>query len=1376
MMTFQPHDGARFFYRADFSADPFANISFYDREQREILFHLSLRADEGLAVCNRRGSGAEDWSRERPRKVQLPRDGVQVEIRFTPPEVAVHLDGGRLFRFSSGPLRRAHFPDLHRIGYVDFQGGISAGSVEIDDSGARPREGLTLSDRLEIRGQVGLPEAEARDLRLEVSGGALACAVIARPRPAGPGRGAATDLRAILPGRVWEAVPGDAALELQLRRADGRACGGALRITRDEIAARIDRVLTRAELQGDALAAMQVAEHVRFAGLETRLSPRARAALAGVAEFYGLHGFLNPGAGAAAALEAVVPEDLVARAAPDPGEEAVRQAHARITETLRADPGADPVALLRDTDLPPAGRRLLLLMFSEYFCTRDAFAGLFALAEEAGLADFAPRGEPWHDSAILPFLWMKGEIGGVRELLWNLGEPSGGWVVTPAVAWVIRAALDAPHLAGTDREDLVYGFTGFVDRRAGDYWGRTPCLALTRATVHLLAARDRLTDHLQRHVCDCALRSYGLSRQFWEAVDEAVAAGRLWLSADLHAAREAFGVIRGHAGPPEAGNGAAAREALAAALTLFERAGNPDAPRLRRELLGPAGIAASPDAAPTPAALRLAGVAPGEAALRHMAFPGAPEGGAALAREAAEAMAEGYAEVPRAPYYRLQHSVSRRVVSLAARVAAPGQPPADWEIDALAADLSVLAGPRSRFLGIGLGLGLINALVRFGAQEPAARLLEHIAQMRAALPEDSLERLSWAPAVLSAFYGLRETARAGGPSLAGEALTLFPECARHEPPLPPDGVARWPHASPILDTIVTVFSCRPNLDSRVAAMRAGWLSLLRTVGVPYVVIVGDGDGRREGDVVHVAAPDDYEGLPQKTLAAIRWVHDNTAFTYMLKIDDDCFLNPAEFFHSLSYRKFDYYGRILTRRPGQMDRAWHCQKATSARGRMELDKSPEPSTYADGGSGYTLSRRAMAAALAAADSPEGRQLIQVSFMEDKLLGDLLALRGIRPADEDYRISIRRRTHAGATPVSLWVNGFDASRAAPVKLVHLDAHAPQAAAMELLEGDRLTPKKIWPSYQPVTLGYQSNALEMIGPQDRLERARTAPVAVVACMRNEMFMLPHFLAHYRRLGVESFLIADNCSDDGTLEYLAEQPDVALFSVDTDYRLSHYGVAWQQALLSAFRVGRWSLVADADELLVWQDGPGGSLPDLLAGPDFETAEAVRLFMLDMYPQGRLEEADFASGDPFAEAGFVDRVPFLTRWPGQGPYSNMPTWTSALRHRLIPGSRADLFVAQKIALLRYQPWMRLSAGLHFLGDVKLSPRELLFAHFKYNADFRRKARAEVSRRQHFNDAEEYRKYLALVSEGRDVIHDPEISVPWRDCDFVRARLSGSAG
>ena len=165
---------------------------------------------------------------------------------------------------------------------------------------------------------------------------------------------------------------------------------------------------------------------------------------------------------------------------------------------------------------------------------------------------------------------------------------------------------------------------------------------------------------------------------------------------------------------------------------------------------------------------------------------------------------------------------------------------------------------------------------------------------------------------------------------------------------------------------------------------------------------------------------------------------------------------------------------------------------------------------------------------------------------------------------------------------------------------------------------------------------------------------------------------------------------------------------------------------------------------------------------------------MLDMYPKGSLSQADFTSGDPFTETGYVEQAPFLTNWPGRGPYSNARTWTSALRHRLIPEARPVLFVAQKLALLRYHPFMRFSDGLHYGAGLKVADRELLFGHFKYNADFFRKVQEEVARGEHFNDAEEYRKYLARLCEGREVIFDAAVSVPWTDSAFVQARLDRS--
>ncbi len=1369
MLSFLTSGPARFRFRARFDDADYANISFFNRDRREIPFHLSLRADEGRAVCNRRGSD-EVWGREIARKLTLARDGAanEVEIAFDAPHVRVRVDGVELFHFGPGlaaALGRQRFPWLERVGFVDFQGGIPPGSFDIDMRlpGEDPTAPLALDRRLELRARLSRPAGSP--LHLEIPGTDVPPRLI--ERKTGADR---VDLRAVLPGRVWRRVEPGKALEIRL--CEGDATLARLSLTREQLSARITGLLDEVDLRGDAFTAAQVIEHVRHAGLGDRLPSDMQARLAELAGFYGLDRYATGDDGAtdtpqtphetleSESEDTTAPQPLpdLAAAIPDGGTDdgtdlaPVHAALARITAALNIPDG--PAGVLADLRLPPEQGRALFLALVETFCLRDDMQGLFDWAATAELGDFDPGEDDWYNSAILPLLFQQGRMDEVTEVMRRLAGATGAWMVTPAIAWTVRAAMASRQLDEAARDPVIWAFSDFIARRIWDYWGRTPCHALIDTTVALLSARDRLSHDLDRAICDMALRAYGLSRRFWERVADR---GDIRLTPALIAARDACAT---------ATETPLNRAALAPALNGLARAGVADAPRFRRELLGPSGAPLSGDH-PDPAALIAEGIDMPEALLRHLAFPGSADPGDDLAEIAAEAMPRFYDGVPRATYAPLQSRIGSRIAALLA----PGAPaPGAADIEALADGLATLSGAWSRYLGIGVTLSLLHGSLRIGAEGAADAAFDLLQTLISAGKQNNRAAIARAPAVVAALSALQ--ALAGSDRRAAAALALLPDAVL--PGLPDvesgsdiDNL----RGSTLFNTLVTVFSCHPNLETRIPAMRAGWLGDLARLGIPYVVVVGNGDGQLRGDVLHLDAPDDYEGLPQKTLATIAWVHGHTRFTHMLKIDDDCFLNAPAFFCALSHLKSDYHGRPLTRHAGQTDRAWHNAKSTSPRGRLELDKSPEPSTYADGGSGYALSRTAMAAALAAADSAEGRHLIQVSFMEDKLLGDLLSLSGIAPENEEYRISIRRRPHPGGRPVSLWVNGFDASRAAPVKLVHLDAHDTQAEAMQTLNSNRITPKKIWPGFQDMALGYQSNALELISPETRLEAAREAPVAVVSAMRNEMFMLPHFLAHYRSLGVESFLIADNCSDDGTLEYLADQPDVALFSVDTDYNLSQYGVAWQTALMGALRVGRWSMVADADELLVWQVPQRETLPELLARPEFATAEAVRLFMLDLYPRGPLSEADFKSGNLFAETGFVDRVPFLTDWPGRGPYSSGRTWTSALRHRLIAGSRPELFVAQKLALVRYQPWMRFAAGLHYAADLRVAERELLLGHFKYNADFAAKARIEVARQQHFNGAEEYRKYLAILAEGREVIFDAAISVPWTDCSFAGDRL-----
>ena len=1404
MESFRTAQGARFWTLADFSAGFVLNLDFYNEAGTEIPFHLSVRRDEKLVVVNRKAP--EGWRREIRFPMTFENRPTPVQIVFRNGTADVHVDERHIGTFDAMPrldlsgrmFMRRGFPRLDEIASVDIRGWSVYDRMVLDMSKDRwqNESGLHLNDTLEVVLRQ-LRSDHERDGVLHVAGMDETFRASLRKMPA-PGKAESSEygLVAVPPGRIWTDA-GDA-LDLTLTTRDG-AVLGRMTLTRAALAARVSELAQSRALAQNDRAALQALEHVKFAGIADELTPEVWSVLSKAAERFKLSAYLPERALLAASIDAA--DSAVVRV--DPEQPAIEAAE-RFTLAMRADPSRDPIAVLDaemkalsaqaatlpKSSLPVVGRGddgddvrvdpvdmlklMLLYRLMVWFAQNDRMEELLRYRRDTGLP-YRPL--DWKISSarslMIGLYYGEGRFQAVMEAMHQIAAPGGDWLNTPVIAWVMeQAAHTAPALDGTlpldwVAREILGGALNLIDWHADDYWGTMNCLRLMRATVTILSRDTALAPEVRERAVWVAGKVYALNPSFWAMVREAQAQTGWVLPESLRAMRDAFEQIEGAIlnGPVLSDADA---ERVDDALNLHRQIGTVDMIRFRRELFGPLGVAET--ALGGALAPLIAGMDPAEGALRLLAFPRAEIALSEEQRKGACRGLERYNEqLVALPFADLNRDLRARAEALLAGTAGAQALP-EW-----LETLPVVSGAQGQFVGIMLALGTARGLLDQGRADEAEQVLAQAQRLVVTQFADEVAAglLKRSSLVLMSFDALR---RAHGDNADVRKLaTLFDRRLPAPPPAATDDRAAdlTAAASPLQDTLLCVYTCQPNLDTRVKVMRETWLARLKAMGVPFLVFAGNGDGRREGDVVYLDAPDDYEGLPQKSIALTKWVLEHTNFAHLVKVDDDCFIDPDAWFGDLAHRPADYHGRRLHRSRGQVDRAWHQGKSRSQRGRFELDKSPEPSTYADGGTGYSLSRVAMAALVEAAQTAEGRELEQLSFMEDKLVGDLLSLRNISIDNTGYHVSVLRRTAPGGPIVPQWVNGFLPFKGAQVKLAHLDGVDRMAEVLEGLEQTRPVDRKIWPSYQSVKLGFNSNALDLVSSQAKLDAVNEAEVAAVICLRNEMFILPAFLDHYRKLGVKGFLIADNGSDDGSFEYLAEQPDVALFAVDTEYGQSRYGVAWQQALMSNFRVGRWSLAVDADEFLFWNLDRSGDVLSLVQSPEFDGADAARIFMLDMYPEGSLSTVDFKGADPFAQAGFVEREPFLTASMALGPYSNSPTWTSALRHRLIPGSRSDLFVAQKYALLRYRPWMRLSAGLHYVSDTRLAKRELFFAHFKYNAHFRAKAQAEVARSQHFNNAEEYRKYLALVGEGRDVIHAPGISVPWDQADFVRRVCGG---
>ena len=276
------------------------------------------------------------------------------------------------------------------------------------------------------------------------------------------------------------------------------------------------------------------------------------------------------------------------------------------------------------------------------------------------------------------------------------------------------------------------------------------------------------------------------------------------------------------------------------------------------------------------------------------------------------------------------------------------------------------------------------------------------------------------------------------------------------------------------------------------------------------------------------------------------------------------------------------------------------------------------------------------------------------------------------------------------------------------------------------------------------------------DRTGAIGKEDVLLFATVRNERDRLSFFLSYYRRLGISHFCFIDNGSDDGTGEYLAGQDDVSLWSTRASYARSPYRMDWLTGLLSRHGHGHWCLSVDVDEFLIYPFHDTRPLPALVDWLEASGARAFPAMQLDLYPKGPIQAADCGPGeDPLAAAPYFDGGNYLlSRNPDMG---NL--WIQG-------GPRARAFFADrprkapalnKIPLVKWDRRYAYASSTHMLlprglnqtydrqGGETISG---LLLHAKFLDEFHASASEEAARGEHYEDAAEYRAYLAAREEN----------------------------
>ena len=304
---------------------------------------------------------------------------------------------------------------------------------------------------------------------------------------------------------------------------------------------------------------------------------------------------------------------------------------------------------------------------------------------------------------------------------------------------------------------------------------------------------------------------------------------------------------------------------------------------------------------------------------------------------------------------------------------------------------------------------------------------------------------------------------------------------------------------------------------------------------------------------------------------------------------------------------------------------------------------------------------------------------------------------------------------------------------------------------------------------------------------------PGFTLTCMvKNEMFFLSAFLAHYRALGVRRFVFLDDRSTDGSRQYLLQQPDCMVLGsgrsfgdiVSLDHPIAHrvwerkggrrlpsgkvrLVHVWVNLLVRKYAGAHWAIHADADEFLRIPEGL--TIQDVAARLDAAGCNAAWSGMLDLYPRSFRDLAAMRADSALDRGGewYFDARPHIRALSGARP---------RLRHA---GSRARLmhrFGVHRARCLRQwnEPgsWLALLRGMATIPRYNEIQKILLFKrpadgwflsthdpafpietdcllpfeHYKFTGDLFRRLPDAISSRAYANDSARYADMRRLLS------------------------------
>ena len=234
------------------------------------------------------------------------------------------------------------------------------------------------------------------------------------------------------------------------------------------------------------------------------------------------------------------------------------------------------------------------------------------------------------------------------------------------------------------------------------------------------------------------------------------------------------------------------------------------------------------------------------------------------------------------------------------------------------------------------------------------------------------------------------------------------------------------------------------------------------------------------------------------------------------------------------------------------------------------------------------------------------------------------------------------------------------------------------------------------------------------------------VTLCVKNDIRRIRMLVEHYRKLGVVKFAILDNGSDDGTFEWLLDQPDIDLYRCLEQYQ-TFVKEGWINRIISHYGFERWYIVTDSDELAVYMNMEKIPLPELTVKLEALGVKRIKAITLDTYSDKPLFEE---STDIRKDFRWIDSDSYKEKTIKLGSYC-IRRFIGGPRYRLmkstIPLDKHPLVYWEKGTV---------SSDAHYQfphSEINAAPCFMGILHYKFiDTDMKEyRKRARISRHSH---------------------------------------------